>query len=168
MKAARTPGPTARMRSAPAGACSRTSASISWRRRRSPTPSRLAATQYQAADNMTDRMAALATLSLHDVPERKAAFDDFYQRYRDDPLIIDKWFVVAGDDPRSRDARPRARAHRASGILDGQSQPRALADRRFRARQSDAVQPAPTARATNSWPTASSRSIRTIRRSLRG
>ena len=28
---------------------------------------RLAATQYQAADNMTDRMAALATLSLHDV-----------------------------------------------------------------------------------------------------
>ena len=30
----------------------------------------LAAQQYQAADNMTDRMAALATLSLHDVPER--------------------------------------------------------------------------------------------------
>ena len=31
---------------------------------------------------MTDRMAALGTLSLHDVPERKAAFDDFYQRYQ--------------------------------------------------------------------------------------
>src|SRR5262249_13925634 len=26
--------------------------------------------QYKTADNMTDRMAALATLSLHDVPER--------------------------------------------------------------------------------------------------
>src|SRR4029077_4104158 len=54
----------------------------------------LAAKQYRAADNMTDRMAALGTLSLHDVPEREAAFDDFYQRYRDDPLIVDKWFVL--------------------------------------------------------------------------
>ena len=31
---------------------------------------------------MTDRMAALTTLSLHDVPERAAALDDFYARYR--------------------------------------------------------------------------------------
>jgi aminopeptidase N len=60
---------------------------------------RLAATQYQAADNMTDRMAALGTLSLHDGPERKAAFDDFYQRYSDDPLIIDKWFSLQAMTP---------------------------------------------------------------------
>jgi aminopeptidase N len=60
---------------------------------------KLAADQYQAADNMTDRMAALSTLSLHDVPERNAAFDDFYQRYRDDPLIIDKWFVLQATSP---------------------------------------------------------------------
>jgi aminopeptidase N len=60
---------------------------------------RLAATQYRAADNMTDRMAALGTLSLHDVPERKAAFDDFYQRYSDDPLIIDKWFSLQAMTP---------------------------------------------------------------------
>jgi aminopeptidase N len=59
----------------------------------------LAAKQYQAADNMTDRMAALATLSLHEVPERKVAFDDFYQRYRDDPLIIDKWFSLQAMTP---------------------------------------------------------------------
>ena len=51
---------------------------------------------------MTDRMAALATLSLHDVPERERALDDFYRRYADDPLVIDKWFVAAGGDP----ARP--------------------------------------------------------------
>src|SRR5205807_41838 len=38
----------------------------------------LAARQYQAANNMTDRMAALSTLSLSDVPERAAALDDFY------------------------------------------------------------------------------------------
>ena len=60
---------------------------------------RLAAKQYQAADNMTDRMAALGTLSLHDVAERKAALDDFYQRYRDDPLIIDKWFALQAMTP---------------------------------------------------------------------
>jgi aminopeptidase N len=60
---------------------------------------RLAARQYQTADNMTDRMAALATLSLHDLPERTAAFEDFYQRYRDDPLIIDKWFALQATTP---------------------------------------------------------------------
>jgi len=50
-----------------------------------------AAAQYRDADNMTDRMAALETLSQHDRPERTAALDDFYKRYADDPLIIDKW-----------------------------------------------------------------------------
>jgi aminopeptidase N len=59
----------------------------------------LAMRQYQAADNMTDRMAALATLSLHDVPERSAALDDFYRRYASDPLVIDKWFSLQATIP---------------------------------------------------------------------
>jgi aminopeptidase N len=59
----------------------------------------LAAKQYQAADNMTDRLAALSTLSLHSCPQRIAAFDDFYQRYRDEPLIIDKWFALQAQMP---------------------------------------------------------------------
>ena len=59
----------------------------------------LAAQQYQAADNMTDRMAALSTLSLRDVPERAAALDDFYSRYGDDPLIVDKWFTLQATIP---------------------------------------------------------------------
>jgi aminopeptidase N len=50
--------------------------------------------QYEGADNMTDRMAALETLALHDRPERAYAFDDFYRRYADDPLIIDKWLAL--------------------------------------------------------------------------
>jgi len=50
--------------------------------------------QYQHADNMTDRMAALATLSMHDVPERVRALEDFYARYSKDALIIDKWFSL--------------------------------------------------------------------------
>ncbi len=53
-----------------------------------------AARQYKAADNMTDRMAALATLSLHDVPERKEALADLYARYASDALVVDKWFSL--------------------------------------------------------------------------
>jgi aminopeptidase N len=47
--------------------------------------------QYRAADNMTDRMAALTILSQHDGPARTEALQDFYKRYESDPLIIDKW-----------------------------------------------------------------------------
>ena len=50
--------------------------------------------QYRNADNMTDRMAALETLAAHDRVERTAAFDDFYTRYAEDPLVIDKWFAL--------------------------------------------------------------------------
>jgi aminopeptidase N len=55
--------------------------------------------QYQNADNMTDRMAALDTLSQHDRPERATALEDFYQRYADDPLIIDKWLALQAAIP---------------------------------------------------------------------
>ena len=43
---------------------------------------------------MTDRMAALAALAQHDVPERAAALNDFYRRFESDPIVIDKWFVL--------------------------------------------------------------------------
>jgi len=55
--------------------------------------------QYRAADNMTDRLAALATLSLHDLPQREAAFADFHDRYGGDPLILDKWLSLQAAIP---------------------------------------------------------------------
>ncbi len=55
--------------------------------------------QYQSADNMTDRLAALSTLSLRDTPQRNAALADFYQRYANDPLIVDKWFSLQAAIP---------------------------------------------------------------------
>jgi aminopeptidase N len=58
-----------------------------------------AAEQYRDAGNMTDRIAALATLSLHDVPQRAEAIGDFYRRYSGDPLIIDKWFALQAAVP---------------------------------------------------------------------
>jgi len=54
----------------------------------------IASRQYHGAGNMTDRMAALSSLSLSDTPERTAALEDFYARYRDDPLVVDKWFAL--------------------------------------------------------------------------
>ncbi len=55
--------------------------------------------QYRGADNMTDRMAALETLAQHDRPERTEAIADFYARYSDDPLIIDKWLALQAAIP---------------------------------------------------------------------
>jgi aminopeptidase N len=53
-----------------------------------------ASQQYDAADNMTDRMAALATLSLHDTPDRRRAIADYYARHASDALVVDKWFSL--------------------------------------------------------------------------
>jgi aminopeptidase N len=58
-----------------------------------------AAKQYDAADNMTDRMAALSTLSLHEGPERERAIADFYQRFADNALVVDKWFALQAMSP---------------------------------------------------------------------
>jgi len=55
--------------------------------------------QYRDADNMTDRIAALDTLSQHDRPERAEAIEDFYKRYASDPLIIDKWLALQAAIP---------------------------------------------------------------------
>ena len=59
----------------------------------------LAVEQFTTADNMTDRLAALATLSLQDVPERDQAFDAFYTRFQSDALVIDKWLSLQAAIP---------------------------------------------------------------------
>ena len=53
---------------------------------------RLAKAQFDAADNMTDRQGALGILVSLDSPQRVAAVDAFYDRYRGDSLVVDKWF----------------------------------------------------------------------------
>ena len=50
--------------------------------------------QFEAANNMTDRIAALSVLANSDAPERVAALAAFYDRYRGDASVIDKWFSV--------------------------------------------------------------------------
>ncbi len=61
----------------------------------------LAFRQFEAADNMTDRMAALNTLAHGDHAEREAALDIFHHRYADNGLVLDKWFQTQALSPRA-------------------------------------------------------------------
>jgi aminopeptidase N len=54
----------------------------------------LAKRQYDDADNMTDRQGALGVLVNGDAPERAEALAAFYDRYKDNALVLDKWFTA--------------------------------------------------------------------------
>src|SRR5581483_7641321 len=87
----------------------------------------LAARQYHQATNMTDRMAALTTLSLHPVAERQAAIDGFYRRYAADPLIIDKWLSLQAAIPENATLeRVRALTNHPAFSLSNPNRVRAL------------------------------------------
>lgn len=59
----------------------------------------MAVNQYQNADNMTDRYAALAGLVIHGSKSAAACLEDFYTRFADDALVIDKWFALQSSRP---------------------------------------------------------------------
>ena len=54
----------------------------------------LSMSQFQSADNMTDSLGALTTLAGCDCPERSRALAAFYDTWRDDRGVIDKWFSL--------------------------------------------------------------------------
>jgi aminopeptidase N len=55
---------------------------------------RLAKAQFDAADNMTDRQGALGVLVSLYRPEREAALEAFFERFKNDALVLDKWFAL--------------------------------------------------------------------------
>jgi aminopeptidase N len=59
---------------------------------------RLASAQYASANNMTDRAAALSALlsaaAASGGNDAQNALEDFYQRFENEPLVIDKWFAL--------------------------------------------------------------------------
>jgi len=61
----------------------------------------LAKAQFDRADNMTDRQGALGILVSLDAPERSQALNTFYDRFHDDPLVLDKWFALQAAAQRS-------------------------------------------------------------------
>jgi len=54
----------------------------------------LALQDFEAADNMSDSAAAFWCLVQVDCPARKTALEAFYKRWKDDPLVLDKWFML--------------------------------------------------------------------------
>jgi aminopeptidase N len=54
----------------------------------------LADAQFRKADNMTDAMAALGVLANLDCLEREPALKAFYEKWKDEPLVVDKWLAV--------------------------------------------------------------------------
>ncbi|HEV7383352.1 MAG TPA: aminopeptidase N, partial [Phenylobacterium sp.] len=59
----------------------------------------LAAGHYQAAANMTDAIGGLAALTVIGGELYEQALSDFYERWKAEPLVIDKWFAVQARDP---------------------------------------------------------------------
>ena len=59
----------------------------------------LARAQFDAATNMTDRLAALGVLSQIPGEPREKAFADFAESYRAEPLALDKWFALQATIP---------------------------------------------------------------------
>ncbi|MCY4470933.1 MAG: aminopeptidase N [Thiotrichales bacterium] len=50
--------------------------------------------QLETADNMTDALAALACFADACTPDRDDRLEWFEKRWRDDPLVLDKWFSL--------------------------------------------------------------------------
>jgi aminopeptidase N len=60
---------------------------------------RLAQQQYAAARTMTERQSALMVLAMLGTDAAGTSLEDFYRRFEDDPLVIDKWFAVQASVP---------------------------------------------------------------------
>ena len=54
----------------------------------------LALYQFEKAANMTDRLSSLALLCDRGVPEKTMALREFYEKWKHDPLVMNKWFAV--------------------------------------------------------------------------
>lgn len=57
--------------------------------------------QYRHGDNMTDVLAALTTLCHTGNDNAAEALQDFYHRWKDDNLVLDKWFAIQAGSPQA-------------------------------------------------------------------
>ncbi len=146
--------PTAPMRRAPGGAPCATSRSICW-----PRPTRDLAS--------ASRLRQFETRRQHDGPARRARRADdpagrgprtgasraSSERYRDEPLVLDKWFTLQAAIPEAGtlDRVRRLMDHPAFSL--DQSEPRPRADRQLRHAATRRSSTVPTALDTTSSPT---------------
>ena len=75
-------------------------------------------TQYHQADNMTDRYSALNTAIQNFSEQSNTLIEDFYQRFANEALVIDKWFTAqatrtSGEFSHMHDSLTQLMAHPA-------------------------------------------------------
>jgi len=87
----------------------------------------LARAQYDAANNMTDQMAALVALAHDgDIAARASVLQDFYAQWRHNPLVIDRWFSVQATAPATTVDTVRALMQHPDFTLKNPNRARAL------------------------------------------
>ncbi|WP_137173043.1 aminopeptidase N [Massilia sp. HP4] len=86
----------------------------------------LAQRQFDHADNMTDRAAALGALIASRVPEAAGALDAFYQEFQDEALVVDKWFSMQAMAPTTDVAAVRALMRHPAFTLRNPNRARSL------------------------------------------
>jgi aminopeptidase N len=77
----------------------------------------LARERFRNATNMTDAIGALTALMLMGGADFEGALDEFYQSWKDEPLVVDKWFAIQARDP-DEQALERVRALAAHPDFD--------------------------------------------------
>ena len=71
-----------------------------------PAAADLAQAQFNAANNMTDRLAALQALLLTSASRSETALAAFEKEYADEPAVMDKWFMLQATMHRLPGSRP--------------------------------------------------------------
>ena len=66
-----------------------------------PKLQKMMVNQYYSAKNMTDRDSAIRFVVNSDSSKRKEILDDFYNRYKDESLVVDKWLSMQAVAPRA-------------------------------------------------------------------
>jgi aminopeptidase N len=61
----------------------------------------LAEKQYKNTGNMSERLGALRVLVWNDAPQAQAVLQDFYNRFKDEALSMDQWFMVQAAHPKA-------------------------------------------------------------------
>ena len=55
--------------------------------------------QFNTAQNMTDQIAALATIVNHPHPAKAQCLASFYEQWQTEALVVDKWFAIQASSP---------------------------------------------------------------------
>jgi aminopeptidase N len=87
----------------------------------------LAFEQFRAADNMTDKIGGMAPLVDMDGDEREKALKQFYEQWKANPLVIDKWMSLQASSCRQDTlAQVKALTKHAAFNIENPNRVRAL------------------------------------------